>query len=203
MEKKFEYGEQVYLAVTVNEVGPGNGYDYTVAWKDHVDRAACMTSVGEEQLFTAQEIADQCSKDPIDWQATYNEYSEKAQRTIAGLSKRITELDETIRAFSESENIVRTNFTAKCDEIMVLKSENERLSSKNDELETTVSELSVLVDKLRKEMAHREELWGNVSNNNDIAKVNLNRLCKQREILTDRIIALEAELEAERKKNYG
>jgi len=59
----------------------------------------------------------------------------------------------------------------------------------------------VLVNNLRKEIAQREELWGNASNNNDIAKVNLNRLCKQREILTDRIIALEAELEAERKKN--
>ena len=80
---------------------------------------------------------------------------------------------------------------------------NTELESKNDELETTVSELSVLVDKLRKEMAQREELWGNVSNNNDIAKVNLNRLCKQREILTDRIIALEAELEAEREKHNG
>lgn len=82
-------------------------------------------------------------------------------------------------------------------------SKNILLTEKNDELETTVSELSVLVDKLRKEMAQREELWGNVSNNNDIAKVNLNRLCKQREILTDRIIALEAELEAEREKHNG
>ena len=80
---------------------------------------------------------------------------------------------------------------------------NAELEGKNDELETTVSELSVLVDKLRKEIAQREEGWDNVSRNNDIAVYNLNRLCKQREILTDRIIALEAELEAERNKNYG
>lgn len=85
----------------------------------------------------------------------------------------------------------------------LLKANKAALSEKNDELETTVSELSVLVDKLRREMAQREELWGNVSNNNDIAKVNLNRLCKQREVLTDRIIALEAELEEEREKHNG
>jgi DNA repair exonuclease SbcCD ATPase subunit len=80
---------------------------------------------------------------------------------------------------------------------------NGELEGKNDELETTVSELSVLVNNLRKEIAQREEGWDNVSRNNDIAVYNLNRLCKQREILTDRIIALEAELEEEREKNNG
>jgi septal ring factor EnvC (AmiA/AmiB activator) len=84
-----------------------------------------------------------------------------------------------------------------------LEKENRELEGKNDELETTVSELSVLVNNLRKEIAQREEGWDNVSRNNDIAVYNLNRLCKQREVLTDRIIALEAELEAEREKNNG
>ena len=99
---------------------------------------------------------------------------------------------------------IATDINTERAEVMeALGKQNIELSKQNDELETTVSELSVLVNNLRKEIAQREEGWDNVSRNNDIAMVNLNRLCKQREILTDRIITLEAELEAEREKNNG
>ena len=188
MEKKYEYGERVYLEVTVNEVNPGNGYDYTVLWKDHVDGAACMASVGEENL---------CSMESgIDWQAKYNEYNEKAEAKIRELANKLNDMAESLR--EAQAKVVSLNSALK-EQIAA----NTELEGKNDELETTVSELSVLVDNLRKEIAQREEGWDNVSRNNDIAVYNLNRLCKQREVLTDRIIALEAELEAERKKNYG
>lgn len=189
MEKKFKAGDEVYLKSVVHEANPGNGYDYTILWKDSVEHAACMLSVGEGQLFSADEPG-------IDWQAKYNEYNEKAEAKIRELATRLNGMAESLRG--AQEKAVSLNVSLK-HQIAV----NAELESKNDELETTVSELSVLVDKLRKEMSQREELWGNVSNNNDIAKVNLNRLCKQREILTDRIIALEAELEAERGKNNG
>ena len=191
MEKRFKTGDELYLMVTVHDTEPTGGYDYTVEWKDAVDGMGCLASVGQAQLVSD---ADFGTSNGIDWQATYNEYSEKARRTIADLSKRITELNALLK--EAQEKAVNLNSALK-DQIAV----NTELEGKNDELETTVSELSVLVNNLRKEIAQREELWGNVSNNNDIAKVNLNRLCKQREILTDRIIALEAELEAERKKN--
>ena len=189
MEKRFKKGDEVYLKSVVHEANPGNGYDYTILWKDSVDGAGCVLSVGEGQLFSADEPG-------IDWQAKYNEYNEKAEAKIRELANKLNGMAESLR--EAQAKAVSLNSSLK-EQIAA----NIELEGKNDELETTVSELSVLVDKLRKEMAQREELWGNVSNNNDIAKVNLNRLCKQREILTDRIIALEAELEEEREKHNG
>ena len=187
MEKKFKAGDEVYLKSVVHEANPGNGYDYTILWKDSVHGAACMLTAWEGQLFSADEPG-------IDWQAKYNEYNEKAEAKIRELATRLNGMAESLR--EAQAKAVSLNSALK-EQIAA----NAKLEGKNDELETTVSELSVLVDKLRKEMAQREEGWDNVSRNNDIAKVNLNRLCKQREVLTDRIIALEAELEAERNKN--
>ena len=191
MEKRFKQGDEVYLMVKVHDTEPTlrDGYDYTVEWKDVVDGMACLASVGQAQL-----VSDADFGTSIDWQAKYNEYNEKAEAKIRELATRLNGMAESLR--EAQAKAVSLNSSLK-EQIAA----NIELEGKNDELETTVSELSVLVDKLRKEMAQREELWGNVSNNNDIAKVNLNRLCKQREILTDRIIALEAELEEEREKH--
>ena len=196
MEKRFKEGDEVYLKAVVHEVDPGNGYDYSILWKDSVDRAACMLTVGEGQLFSADESG-------IDWQAKYNEYNEKAEAKIRELANKLNDMAESLREAQAKAVSLNSALKAQNDANLELEDKNALLARKNDELETTVSELSVLVDKLRKEMRQREEGWDNVSRNNDIAMVNLNRLCKQREILTDRIITLEAELEAEREKNNG
>ena len=191
MENKFECGNEVLLRVTVNAVyNEGSVYDYDVSYLNHDTGEEELIPVIEEQLTTASKAPN------IDWQAKYNEYNEKAEGKIRELATRLNGMAESLREAQEKALSLNVSLKHQI-------AANTELESKNDELETTVSELSVLVDKLRKEMAQREELWGNVSNNNDIAKVNLNRLCKQREILTDRIIALEAELEAEREKHNG
>lgn len=188
MEKRFKKGDELYLMVKVYGVLSG-GYDYAVEWKDVVDGGPTYASVGQAQL-----VSDADFGTSIDWQAKYNEYNEKAEAKIRELANKLNEMDELLK--DAQSKAIRLNSALKAQTI-----KNGELEGKNDELETTVSELSVLVNNLRKEMAQREKLWGNVSNNNDIAKANLNRLCKQREVLTDRIIALEAELEAERNKN--
>ena len=81
MEKKYEYGERVYLEVTVNEVNPGNGYDYTVLWKDSVDGAACMLSAGEGQLVTAGEISDDLASKLHEAEAKIAELKEALEKT--------------------------------------------------------------------------------------------------------------------------
>jgi chromosome segregation ATPase len=195
MERKFECDDGAFLRVTVCAVYNEEGvYDYDVSYVDHDTGENIIIPVTEEQLAPIEEVVN-CEPN-IDWQAKYNEYNEKAEAKIRELATRLNGMAESLR--EAQAKAVSLNSSLK-EQIAA----NIELEGKNDELETTVSELSVLVDKLRKEMAQREELWGNVSNNNDIAKVNLNRLCKQREVLTDRIIALEAELEAEREKHNG
>ena len=191
MEKRFKKGDELYLMVKVHDTEPTGGYDYTIEWKDAVDGMGCLASVGQAQL-----VSDADFGTSIDWQAKYNEYNEKAEAKIRELATRLNGMAESLREAQAKAVSLNTALTEQT-------IANTALEDKNDELETTVSELSVLVNNLRKDMAQREELWGNVSNNNDIAKVNLNRLCKQREILTDRIIALEAELEEEREKHNG
>jgi len=192
MEKKFKKGEAAYLCVRVERVLESNDvYDYTVAYTNYGTGGNSFIAVIKEQLLTVDEVADESG---IDWQAKYNEYNEKSEAKIRELATRLNGMAESLR--EAQEKAINLNTSLKAQTI-----KNEELEGKNDELETTVSELSVLVDKLRKEIAQREEGWDNVSRNNDIAVYNLNRLCKQREVLTDRIIALEAELEAERKKN--
>ena len=191
MEKRFKKGDELYLMVKVHDTEPTGGYDYTIEWKDAVDGMGCLASVGQAQL-----VSDADFGTSIDWQAKYNEYNEKAEAKIRELATRLNGMAESLREAQAKAVSLNTALTEQT-------IANTALEDKNDELETTVSELSVLVNNLRKDMAQREELWGNVSNNNDIAKVNLNRLCKQREILTDRIIALEAELEEERERKNG
>ena len=191
MENKFECGNEALLRVTVCAVyNEGSVYDYDVSYKNHDTGEDELIPVIEEQLTTASQAPN------IDWQAKYNEYNEKAEAKIRELANKLNEMAESLREAQAKAVSLNSALKAQI-------AANTELEGINDELDKKDAELSVLVDKLRKEIAQREELWGNVSNNNDIAKVNLNRLCKQREILTDRIIALEAELEAERKKNYG
>ena len=191
MEKRFECGNEALLHVSVCAVyNEGSVYDYDVSYKNHDTGEEELIPVIEEQLTTASQAPN------IDWQAAYNDYNEKAERKIRELATRLNGMAESLREAQAKAVSLNTALTEQT-------IANTALEDKNDELETTVSELSVLVNNLRKDMAQREELWGNVSNNNDIAKVNLNRLCKQREILTDRIIALEAELEEEREKHNG
>lgn len=196
MEKRFKNGDELYLMVNVHDTEPTDGYDYIVEWKDAVDGMACLAYVGQAQL-----VSDADFGTSIDWQAKYNEYNEKAEAKIRELANRLNEMAESLREAQAKAVSLNSALKAQNDANLELEDKNALLSRKNDELETTVSELSVLVDKLRKEMAQREKGWDNVSRNNDVAMFNLNRLCKQREVLTDRIIALEAELEAERKKN--
>ena len=90
MENKFKAGDEVYLKSVVHEANPGNGYDYTILWKDSVEHAACMLSVGEGQLFSADEPG-------IDWQAKYNEYNEKAEAKIRELTTRLNGMAESLR----------------------------------------------------------------------------------------------------------
>ena len=90
MEKRFKEGDEVYLKAVVHEVDPGNGYDYSILWKDSVDRAACMLTVGEGQLFSADESG-------IDWQAKYNEYNEKAEAKIRELANKLNDMAESLR----------------------------------------------------------------------------------------------------------
>ena len=90
MEKRFKEGDEVYLKAVVHEVDPGNGYDYSILWKDSVDRAACMLTVGEGQLFSADEPG-------IDWQAKYNEYNEKAEAKIRELANKLNDMAESLR----------------------------------------------------------------------------------------------------------
>ena len=208
MENKFECGNEAFLRVGVCAVlNEEIIYDYDVCYLDHYTGGMKHISVIEEQLATADEIADEPG---IDWQAKYNEYNEKAEAKIRELATRLNGMAESLREAQAKAVSLNSALKAQNDANLELEDKNallarknRELEGKNDELETTVSELSVLVNNLRKDMAQREEGWDNVSNNNDIAKVNLNRLCKQREILTDRIIALEAELEEEREKNNG
>lgn len=190
MEKRFKKGDELYLMVKVYDVLSG-GYDYTVEWKDVVDGGPTYASVGQAQL-----VSDADFGTSIDWQAKYNEYNEKAEAKIRELATRLNGMAESLREAQAKAVSLNSALTKQI-------ADNGELENKNDELETTVSELSVLVNNLRKEIAQREEGWDNVSRNNDIAVYNLNRLCKQREVLTDRIIALEAELEAEREKHNG
>ena len=90
MEKRFKEGDEVYLKAVVHEVDPGNGYDYSILWKDSVDRAACMLTVGEGQLFSADESG-------IDWQDKYNEYNENAERKIRELANKLNDMAESLR----------------------------------------------------------------------------------------------------------
>jgi chromosome segregation ATPase len=195
MERKFECDDGAFLRVTVCAVYNEEGvYDYDVSYVDHDTGENIIIPVTEEQLAPIEEVVN-CEPN-IDWQAKYNEYNEKAEGKIRELATRLNGMAESLR--EAQAKAVSLNASLKAQTI-----KNGELEGKNDELETTVSELSVLVNNLRKEIAQREEGWDNVSRNNDIAVYNLNRLCKQREVLTDRIIALEAELEAEREKHNG
>jgi chromosome segregation ATPase len=196
MEKKFKAGDIAYVSVEVCEDKPAD-WDYNVSVSDKVG-GSLKFCVNEGELFSDADFGTS-----IDWQAKYNEYNEKAEAKIRELATRLNGMAESLREAQAKAVSLNSALKAQNDANLELEDKNAMLARKNDELDKRNAELSVLIDKLRKEIAQREELWGNVSNNNDIAVYNLNRLCKQREVLTDRIIALEAELEAEREKHNG
>lgn len=174
MAKYYELGKDYYLPVTVHKDGSEDDVKFPIGIKYNDGN---------------KEMTDYIMDKP-DLLLTASEIASKFRyRRNIEQEERFEKLEKENREL-KSENDL-------------LKADKATLSEKNDELETTVSELSVLVNNLRKEIAQREEGWDNVSRNNDIAVYNLNRLCKQREVLTDRIIALEAELEAEREKHNG
>ena len=201
MEKRFKKGEAAYLCVRVERVLESNDvYDYTVAYTNYGTGGNSFIAVIKEQLLAVDEVADESG---IDWQGTFNEYSEKAQRKIEALTKQLEEANETIKAFSESENIVRTNFTAKCDEIMVLKSENERLSKQNGELGAKVDDLEADLQNAKAAIDHYHEVEHRRVGYTDRQTQAINRKDKEIEILIDRITKLEAELAEEREKNNG
>lgn len=139
MAKKYEVDGKYFLPVTVfttdarsiNPIGvqyvfAGNGNKGTTYLDDYPDL-----------LLTAEEVAE--NVDTIA-RSTLDEYSEKAQRKIEALTKQLEEANETIRAFSESENIVRTNFYAKVDE-------NKELKTRNAELESLLKEVMATRDE--------------------------------------------------------
>ena len=131
MEKKYENGERVYLEVTVNEVNPGNGYDYTVLWKDHVDGVACMASVGEENL---------CSMESgIDWQAKYNEYNEKAEAKIRELANKLNEMAESLREARAKAVSLNSALKEQDSAYADVVSKNAALTKQNRELEEKLS----------------------------------------------------------------
>ena len=127
MEKRFKTGDELYLMVKVHDTEPTGGYDYTVEWKDVVDGMGCLASVGQAQL-----VSDADFGTSIDWQATYNEYSEKARRTIADLSKRITELNALLKNAQTRVDQLESALSMRNDA-------NLELEKKNRELEESQS----------------------------------------------------------------
>ena len=143
MEKKFKPGDEVYLKSVVHEANPGNGYDYTILWKDSVDGAGCMLSVGEGQLFSADEPG-------IDWQAKYNEYNEKAEAKIKELATRLNGMAESLR--EAQAKVVSLNASLKevgtTNADLVIK--NAVLAKTNSELEEKLSSGNSDVEYWRK-----------------------------------------------------
>ena len=92
MEKRFKEGDEVYLKAVVHEVDPGNGYDYSILWKDSVDGAACMLAVGEEQLATAGEISDDLASKLHEAEAEIAELKEALEKT----RNRANEVESTL-----------------------------------------------------------------------------------------------------------
>lgn len=135
MEKRFKEGDELYLMVKVHGTKPSDGYDYIIWWKDAVDGMDCLASVGQAQLVSG---ADFGTSNGIDWQATYNEYSEKAQRTIAGLSKRITEMDALLKDTQSKVSQLESALSAQNDANLELEDKNALLSRKNRELEESL-----------------------------------------------------------------
>lgn len=148
MAKEYNVGDRLYLPVWVTEketnvmMGPDKSTTITDAkfsyayW--HGKTGEGKVRYGEEGLLlTAEEVAD---KIDLIARSTLDEYSEKAQRKIETLTKQLEEANETIKAFSESEDIVRTNFDAKVDE-------NKELKSRNAELESLLKEVMATRDE--------------------------------------------------------
>ena len=95
MGNKFECGNEAFLRVGVCAVlNEEIIYDYDVCYLDHYTGGMKHISVIEEQLATADEIADEPG---IDWQAKYNEYNEKAEAKIRELTTRLNGMAESLR----------------------------------------------------------------------------------------------------------
>ena len=127
MERKFECGNEALLRVSVCAIYNEEGvYDYDVSYVDHDTGENKIIPVIEEQLTTASKAPN------IDWQATYNEYSEKARRTIADLSKRITELNALLKNAQTRVDQLESALSMRNDA-------NLELEKKNRELEESQS----------------------------------------------------------------
>ena len=136
----FKEGDRVYIPSNINKIR------YDVTRNLNVYEVEYLDATGEKRfadiddepglLLTAEEVA---SKSGIDWQATYNEYSEKAQRTIAGLSKRITELNALLEDAQSKVGQLESALSAQNDANLELEDKNALQARENRELVERVS----------------------------------------------------------------
>ena len=165
MAKEYNVGDRLYLPVWVTEketnlmMGPDKSTMITDAkfsyayW--HGKTGEGKVRYGDPGLLlTTEEVAE--------------EYKDKAQRKIETLTKQLEEANETIKAFSESEDIVRTNFDAKVDE-------NKELKSRNAELEALLKEVTATRDEA---IRQNNEL---ITKNNELEDANrsLTKACSE------------------------
>lgn len=136
MEKRFKKGDELYLMVTVHDTEPmdGDGYDYTVEWKDAVDGMNCLASVGQAQL-----VSNAGFETSIDWQAKYNEYNEKAEAKIRELANKLNEMAESLREAQAKAVSLNSALKAQNDANLELEDKNALLARKNRELEESLS----------------------------------------------------------------
>ena len=134
MERKFKPGDIAYVSVDVCEDKPTD-WDYKVKVSDK-GGGALEFCVNEGELFS---VADFGTSNGIDWQATYNEYSEKAQRTIASLSKRITELNALLKDAQAKASQFEGALSMQNNANLELEDKNALLARKNRELEERLS----------------------------------------------------------------
>jgi len=134
MEKRFKPGDIAYVSVEVCEDKPAD-WDYNVKISDK-GGGALKFCVNEGELFS---LADFGTSNGIDWQATYNEYSEKARRTIADLSKRITELNALLKETQAKADNLNSALKEQDSAYADVVSKNAALTKQNRELEEKLS----------------------------------------------------------------
>jgi chromosome segregation ATPase len=156
MERKFECDDGAFLRVTVCAVYNEEGvYDYDVSYVDHDTGENIIIPVIEEQLAPIEEVVN-CEPN-IDWQATYNEYSEKARRTIASLSKRITELNALLKDAQSKADGLNSALKEQDSAYADVVSKNAALTKNNRELEENLSNKKGEVKHWRGMYIHMKE----------------------------------------------
>jgi len=134
MERKFKPGDIAYVSVEVCEDKPAD-WDYNVKVSDK-GGGSLKFCVNEGELFS---LADFGTSNGIDWQATYNEYSEKARRTIADLSKRITELNALLKETQAKADNLNSALKSQNNANLELEDKNALQARKVRELEEKLS----------------------------------------------------------------